>query len=142
MASLDAGAIRRPATSAVARSRIRDGRRSRMPGNPSERSIPRTAATWPWGRLRRMESASPAARKRSPASQARMSSTSGSGRWDRLARVCFLTLPSSRYELRSSVLVYSRPLWRLTTLTTCIAGVFAFTMPQACTSEPECQAIY
>ena len=142
MASLDAGAIRRAATRAIARSRLRDGRRSRMPGSPRERVIPSTAATWPWGRLRRMESASPAVRKRSPASQDRMSSISGSGRWDRLARVCFLTLPSSRYELRSSVLVYSRPPWRLTTLTTCMAGVFGVTMPEACTSEPECQVYY
>jgi hypothetical protein len=142
VASLEAGESRRATMRAVARSRRRDGRRSRRAGSPRERTNPRTAATWPWGRLRRIRSASPTGRKRSPRRKARMSSISGSGRWDRLARVCFLTLPSSRYELRSSVLVYSRPPWRLTTLTTCMAVVFAFAMPTVCTSGVICQATY
>jgi hypothetical protein len=47
-------------TSASTRSRHRDGRRSRSCGSWRARSIARTAATWPCGRLRRMRSPAPA----------------------------------------------------------------------------------
>ncbi len=71
------------------------------PAGPSERSIPRTAATWPWGRLRTIRSADSAGTRRSPRSERSMASTTGSGRAVSDASVRCLTDDPSRYDWRS-----------------------------------------
>jgi len=69
--------------------------------SPRRRSVPTTAATWPWGRLRVTSKASTSARSAgpstaSPFSTARSASTFSAGQCERLARVRFFTLPPSR----------------------------------------------
>ena len=98
MASLESGAITCAAAIAVTRSRCRDGTGSMSSSRPSWRAAPRTAATWPCGRLRVISNAPsrPAAGGGWPFSTRVSASTLASGQADRLARVRFLTLPASR----------------------------------------------
>src|SRR3954465_9838100 len=49
VASLEVGSVRRAATMAMTRSRQRLPSGPRMRSSPIWRSVPRTAATWPWG---------------------------------------------------------------------------------------------
>src|SRR3954454_4737074 len=49
VASLEVGSVRRAATIAMTRSRQRLPSGPRMRSSPIWRSVPRTAATWPWG---------------------------------------------------------------------------------------------
>src|SRR3954462_9122964 len=55
VASFEVGSVRRAATMAMTRSRQRLPSGPRMRSSPIWRSVPRTAATWPWGSARRME---------------------------------------------------------------------------------------
>src|SRR4051794_29449935 len=61
VASLEVGSVRRAATMAMTRSRQRLPSGPRMRSSPIWRSVPRTAATWPWGSARRMVNTSGAA---------------------------------------------------------------------------------
>ena len=98
MASLESGAMTCATAIAVTRSRCRDGTGSMSSSRPSWRAVPRTAATWPCGRLRVISNAPsrPAAGGGWPFSTRASASTLASGQDDRLARVRFLTLPASR----------------------------------------------
>ena len=102
VASFERGSRMRARIMAAARARSRETRRSRSFSRPSLRAHPSTAATWPWGRDRRISKASPRVGSATPPlSRMRSPSTRPSGHLDRLARVRFLTLPSSRKDSRS-----------------------------------------
>jgi hypothetical protein len=96
MASLESGAITCATAIAVTRSRCRDGTGSISSSRPSWRAVPRTAATWPCGRLRVISNAPSrgAAGGGWPFSTRASASTLASGQADRLASVRFLTLPA------------------------------------------------
>lgn len=67
------------------------------PNQATARALPRTAATWPCGKLRSTLNTSAAlATATPPRSSTFRPSTTSSGRQDRLARVRLRTLPSSR----------------------------------------------
>ena len=82
---------------AVTRFRIRDGFGSISSSRPRERSVPSTAATCPWGRLRMISN--PPSRPTvggSPFSTRLIPSTCSGGRLVMLPKVRFLTFPPSR----------------------------------------------
>jgi energy-coupling factor transporter ATP-binding protein EcfA2 len=96
VASLESGESTRATISATARSRSGLRREASKRSTPSFLIVPRTAATWPWGRLRSIVKASSGATRVSPRSTRRSPSMVASGRCERLARVRFFTRPPSR----------------------------------------------
>ena len=98
VASLEAGSTTRATMAATARSRMRSGLRPRMRTRPIRRRVPRTAATWPWGRDRRMvKISSGRATVTPPSNRALIPWMMWGGSCVRLARVFFLRRPFSRH---------------------------------------------
>jgi hypothetical protein len=96
-ASLEVGSITWATTIATARSRQRDGAGLISSSTPRARSVPTTAATWPWGRLRLISNApSSVAAGGRPLSTRDSASTLSGGQRVRLANVRLRTLPPSR----------------------------------------------
>ena len=97
VASFEPGSITWATSIAVTRSRLREGVASISSCMPSRCALPSTAATCPCGRLRVISNASDSSSAVGWPLSARFSfSTLCSGQCDRLARVRFFTLPSSR----------------------------------------------
>ena len=100
VASFEPGSRMRAATIASTRSRCGDCAGSMSRSRRSVRSVPSTAATWPWGRERTMSKASSRPTSGSSLSSRRRESIFPLGHLERLARVRFLTLPFSRQPSR------------------------------------------
>ena len=100
VASFDCASMTRATSSARTRSRRRPGLRASRAGSPSLRTVASTAATWPWGRLRRQVKASSGLTSRSPRRMQRRALMAVAGSLERLARVRFLTRPRSRKDSR------------------------------------------
>ena len=92
----------RATMAATASSRMRSARRPSIRTMPSDRNVPSTATTWPWGRARRMvTAASSDGNTTPPARAARMASTRAGGIFERLARVLLrMRLPSRQASRR------------------------------------------
>ena len=96
VASLVSGPTIRDPTMNSARSRSGQDLEAISGAKPSERMAKDTAGTWPWAREVVISKLAQADTKVSPCKERRMMSMTLSGRWDRLPRVSFLTLPPSR----------------------------------------------